>query len=316
MQNNICVGTMLWGSRTTAQEAHRIIDTALDCGVDFFDTAQKYPTFPYNEWTHGVSETILGDWIRANGKRIRVSTKLKSPTEAGAIEEQVDESLARLGVDCLDYCHLHWPNREHYHFRRVWKYTPKNTDTQYTLDFFDAASNVLQGLVRAGKIKHVCMSNETAWGITQWAQRINLTCVQQEYSLLHRLFELDVSEACHHNNIKLLAWSPLAGGLLSGKYTKNHTPEHSRRSYGGLGPRDNPNVWEPVRKYQEIADGAGIHLAHMSLSWVLRNPYVEAAIVGATTAEQLKHNISNFVKLDEDTLFRIQQVYQDHPLPF
>ena len=318
MQNRICVGTMLWGSRTDSKEAHHIVNTALDNGIDFFDTAQKYPTFPYNEWTEGVSEAILGDWIRANGKKIRVSTKLKSPLDPANIKEMVEASLQRLGVDCIDYCHFHWPSRDHYHFRRVWKYTPKHTDTQQTLDFFDSSSSVLQALQSEGKIKHICMSNETAWGITQWAQRLKLDYVQQEYSLLHRLFELDVAEACHHNNIKLLAWSPLAGGLLTGKYNRflTHYPDNSRRSYGGLGPRDNPNVWEPVEKYKAIAQDANIDLVHMSIAWVLRNPQVEAVILGATNAKQLEHNVSEFVKLDDDTIFKIQKVYQEHPLPF
>jgi len=316
MQNKICVGTMLWGSRTDAHEAHNIINTALDNGIDFFDTAQKYPTFPYSEWTHGVSELILGDWIRANGKKLRVSTKLKSPIIPEDISEYVDNSLLRLGIDCIDYCHLHWPSRPHYHFRKVWMYDPTETDTQETLDHFDQCSEVLNNLQCQGKIKHICMSNETAWGITQWAQRLNLDYVQQEYSLLHRLFELDVAEACHHNNIKLLAWSPLAGGLLTGKYTDTITPENSRRSYGGLGPRDNVNVWEPIRRYKNIAQDASITLTQMSIAWVMSSPLLEAIILGVTNAQQLEENISTIVKLDEETLFRIRHVYQDHPLPF
>lgn len=318
MQNRICVGTMLWGSRTDSKEAHNIINTALDNGIDFFDTAQKYPTFPYSEWTEGVSEAILGDWIRTNGKRLRISTKLKSPLDPANIREMVEASLQRLGVDCIDYCHFHWPNRDHYHFRRVWKHTPIHTDTQQTLDFFDSSSSVLKALQSEGKIKHICMSNESAWGITQWAQRLKLDYVQQEYSLLHRLFELDVAEACHHNNIKLFSWSPLAGGLLTGKYNQflTHYPTNSRRSYGGLGPRDNSNVWRPVEKYKAIAQDANIDLVHMSIAWVLRNPQVEAVILGATNAKQLEHNVSEFVKLDDDTIFKIQKVYQEHPLPF
>lgn len=317
MQNRICVGTMLWGSRTDAHEAHRIISTALDNGIDFFDTAQKYPTFPYSEWTEGVSELILGDWMRTNGDQLRVSTKLKSPVDPANIKEMVEASLQRLGVDCIDYCHFHWPNRDHYHFRRVWKYTPMHTNTPQTLDFFDQSSDILSELQREGKIKHICMSNETAWGITQWAQRIKLDCVQQEYSLLHRLFELDVAEACYHNNTKLLAWSPLAGGLLTGKYSMHTLPDNSRRSYGGLGPRDNLNVWEPITKYRKIAFNYGLDLTHMSLAWVLKQPLLHSVILGASTHEQLTHNIKcTETILSEELVSEIQQVYQEHPIPF
>ena len=316
MPNNICIGTMLWGSRTSADEAHKIIHTALDLGIDFFDTAQKYPAFPYKEHTYGLSETILGDWIKSNKQKIKISTKLYSPISANEISYAVESSLERLGVECLDYCHLHWPNRDHYHFRNVWNYNPTKTDTQQTLNYFDDCSEVLNNLVQQGKIDKVCMSNETAWGITQWSQRIKLYCVQQEYSLLHRLFELDVAEACHHNNIKLLAWTPLAGGLLTGKYTKDYSPTNSRRTYGGLGPRDNPNVWAPIEQYATIADEANISFTQMSIAWVLRNPQLEAAILGVTDSQQLIDNLTDMPTLDQTLIDKIQEVYKQYPLPF
>lgn len=317
MQNNICIGTMLWGSKTTSQEAHKIINAALDYGVDFFDTAQIYPTFPYNEWTHGVSESILGDWMWSNKKKLRISTKLKSPIEPDEIDEQVDASLKRLGVECIDYCHFHWPKRNHYHFRNVWDYSPEG-NTEEILDYFDMCSKKLKDLQQQGKIKHICMSNETAWGVTQWAQRLPLKCIQNEYSLLHRIFELDVAEACYHNGVKLLAWTPLAGGLLTGKYNRflEGSPEGSRRSYGGLGPRDNKNVWEPIKKYQKIAENAGMSLTQMSMSWVLRQPLLEAMILGVTDSHQLKLNLDWIPELEDDVIRQIQSVFKDHPLPF
>lgn len=316
MQNKFCIGTMLWGTHTTAEHAHDIINLALDNGIDFFDTAQIYPTFPYKKNTFGLSEKILGDWIRSNKEDIRVSTKLYSPIKAENIAAAVEDSLQRLSVEQLDYCHLHWPNREHYHFRNVCNYNPVNTDTLQTLDYFDKASDVLNTLKQQGKINNICMSNETAWGITQWNQRLPLHSVQQEYSLLHRLFELDVAEACHHNDVKLLAWTPLAGGLLTGKYTKELTPPNSRRSYGGLGPRDNDNVWAPIEKYNAIAMSAGMTLTHMSISWVLQNPLLEAVILGATNTEQLMYNLNGVNELDSVIIEEIQSVYKQHLLPF
>jgi aryl-alcohol dehydrogenase-like predicted oxidoreductase len=316
MENKICIGTMLWGTHTSAEEAHNIIYTALDNGVDFFDTAQRYPAFPYVESTFGLSEKIIGDWNRSNTQKIKISTKLYSPITPNEISFAVDSSLQRLGVDTLDYCHLHWPNREHYHFRNVWNYNPVNTNTSQTLEYFDKASDVLNTLKQQGKIKNICMSNETAWGVTQWNNRLPLHSVQQEYSLLHRLFELDVAEACHHNNVKLLAWTPLAGGLLTGKYTKELTPPNSRRSYGGLGPRDNDNVWAPIEKYNAIAMSAGMTLTHMSIAWVLQNPLLEAVILGATNTEQLMYNLNGINELDSVIIEEIQSVYKQHPLPF
>ena len=316
MQSKFMVGTMLWGTRTSAAEAHNIIRVALDAGVNTFDTAQKYPTFPYNDQTFGLSEIILGDWIRKNSTPIQISTKLASPVQPADIRQAVDDSLTRLGTDVIDYCHIHWPNRPHYHFRRVWDYNPTTTNTVAALDYFDQCSDILTQLTSEGKIKHICMSNETAWGITQWAGRLKLSYVQQEYSLLHRLFELDVAEACHHNNVKLLAWSPLAAGLLTGKYSTTRTPSGSRRSYGCLGPRDNPNVWEPVRKYKQIADDLGVDLSHLAIAWLQRNLQLEAIILGATTSQQLSYNLSVKLVLDTSTIEKIQAVYREHPLPF
>jgi aryl-alcohol dehydrogenase-like predicted oxidoreductase len=315
MQNKFCIGTMLWGTHTSLEEAHDIINYALDNDIDFFDTAQIYPTFPYKESTFGLSEQILGDWIKSNHKTLKVSTKLRCPADPNTLIHSVDNSLLRLGLDSLDYCHLHWPNREHYHFRNVWNYKPVS-NTEETLEYFDKCSEVFNTLQQQGKIKNICMSNETAWGITQWSQRVKLHCVQQEYSLLHRLFELDVAEACHHNNVKLLAWTPLAGGLLTGKYAEDVTPPGTRRSYGGLGPRDNANVWQPIDKYNSIAIKAGISLTHLSINWVLQNPLLEAVIIGVTNKDQLVYNLSNVTQLSDETNLQIQAVYKDHPLPF
>jgi aryl-alcohol dehydrogenase-like predicted oxidoreductase len=312
MNKNICIGTMLWGSKTNEHQAHAIIEEALEYGVDFFDTAQIYPTFPYTEKTYGLSERILGDFIAKNPNKLRVSTKLKSPVEVRDVRTLVDESLQRLNVERIDYLHFHWPRRDHYHFRQMWNYKPTDTNMEY----FDRCSEVLNDLVDEGKIDNICMSNETAWGVTQWAQRLPLKCIQNEYSLLHRIFELDVAEACHHHDVKLLAWTPLAGGLLTGKYTYIDAPEYSRRTYGGLGPRDNKNVWEPIRRYKEIAEDVGMTLTQMSMAWVLRQPLLEAMILGVTNVSQLKENLDHIPKLDDMTMQNIKLVFKDHPIPF
>lgn len=159
------------------------------------------------------------------------------------------------------------------------------------------------------------MSNETAWGITEWSRRLNLYAIQNEYSLLHRLFELDVAEACYYNNVKLFAWSPLAGGLLTGKYSEDYSPQNSRRTYGGLGPRNNKNVWPAIYKYCAIAKEYEMTLTQMSLAWIFSNPLLKAAIVGVTNAEQLKENLK-FKFINNEIISKIQKVYKDYPLPF
>lgn len=323
MQNNICVGTMLWGTRTTEQEAHNIIDCALNHNVNFFDTAAKYPTFPYKSETEGISETILGNWIKRYGKKLIVSTKMKSPVDVDNIMVSIESSLHRLGVDAIDYYQFHWPNRGSYCFRQNWSYDPFGQHTNKTLDFMYNSLEVLNTAKKQGKIINYGMSNETAWGITKWNQIAksnnfdSLTFIQNEYSLLHRIFELDLAEACHHENIKLLAWTPLAGGLLTGKYTKDFTPANSRRSYGALGPRDTETVWLAIAEYQDLANKFSIDMAHMSILWVLSRPFVKFAILGATTATQLEHNLKfHNYELTPTLVDEINKIYKKYPIPF
>lgn len=314
MKNKICIGTMLWGTKTSSKEAHKIINTALDYGINFFDTAQKYPTFPYSSDTRGASEKILGNWIKNNKKKIKISTKLLSPVMPNKIKKLVDDSLIKLNINSIDYLHFHMPLRNHYHFRNVWNYTPIGNKNKM-FNYFEKCSLVLNTLQAEGKIKNICMSNETAWGITEWSRRLNLYAIQNEYSLLHRLFELDVAEACYYNNVKLFAWSPLAGGLLTGKYSEDYSPQNSRRTYGGLGPRNNKNVWPAIYKYCAIAKEYEMTLTQMSLAWIFSNPLLKAAIVGVTNAEQLKENLK-FKFINNEIISKIQKVYKDYPLPF
>lgn len=324
MQNKICIGTMLWGTRTTQEDAHAIIQCALDNGIRFFDTAEKYPTFPYTDETFGNAERILGNWIKSNGRNsLEISTKAKAQAHPVQLTQLLDDSLRRLGVDYIDYYQLHWPIRGSYCFRANWTYTPYAQDTAATIDLMHTTLEVLTELIKQGKIRQIGMSNETAWGITKWNQIAKdngfsrLSFTQNEYSLLHRIFDLDVAEACHHENVKLLAWSPLAGGLLTGKYSKDHTPVESRRSYGGLGPKDNEHVWPAVDSYKQLANTAGIDLAHLSLAWITSMPAVKAAIIGATNAAQLSHNLKfTEVELTQELLDAISEIYRKYPIPF
>ncbi len=324
MPSEACVGTMLWGRHTPAAEAHAMISVALDRGVCFFDTAAAYPTWPYAAETFGLSETIIGDWIRRNGRGdMRISTKMRSPMAVDGIESAVDDSLRRLNIDAIDYYQFHWPNRGSYCFGNNWHYDPTSQDTSRTLELMTGSLGRLDALVRAGKIRTLGMSNETAWGVTKWncIARQNgwasLRFVQNEYSLLHRLFDLDMAEACHHEDMGLFAWTPLAGGLLTGKYSRDHSPPGSRRTKGCLGRRDGENVWPALHEYQQVAADFGLDMVHMSLSWVASRPMTTAVIVGATNAEQLSHNLGyQHVSLSREILDRLDAVHRKHPLPF
>lgn len=324
MLDRICIGTMLWGTRTTEIQANEMIRIALDNGIEFFDTADSYPTFPYSQETFGLSEKILGRWIKSNGRNgVRVSTKMRPTDDIASIRGAVEASLTRLNVDRIDYYQLHWPARGSYCFRKNWDYDPSSQSTSDVLIKMEATLDVLSRLVDEGKISSLGMSNETAWGVTMWNQIARkhgyhkLAFVQNEYSLLCRLFDLDMAEACHHEDVKLLAWTPLAGGLLTGKYGECVTPIGSRRSYKALGERDNEKVWSAIEGYRSIAVDAGIDMIHMSLAWILSRPFTWAIIVGATTPEQLKHNLGfTRLTLDGNVLRSIEKVHRLHPLPF
>lgn len=315
---------MLWGTRTTEDQANEMIRISVDSGFGFFDTADSYPTFPYSRETFGLSENIIGRWIKANGRNgIRISTKMRPTGDPRDVRRSVESSLARLNVDNIDYYQIHWPNRGSYCFRKNWVYDPTDQSTNDVLHHMEETSAVLSDLVNEGKIASIGMSNETAWGVTTWNRiaRDNgyhkLGFVQNEYSLLCRLFDLDMAEACHHEGVGLLAWTPLAGGLLTGKYDRNTTPIGSRRSYGALGERDNHNVWPAVDRYRSIADEAGLDLIHMSLSWVLSRPFTWAVIVGATTPDQLRHNLGfTSITLPTEVMHLIDDAHRSNPMPF
>lgn len=330
-----CLGTMTWGSQNTEGEGHAQIDRALDFGIDFLDTAEMYPTNPVSVDTVGLTEEIIGSWLRRTGRRkdVVIATKISgkgalardgrgiTAAELGAC---VDASLSRLSTDVIDLYQFHWPQRGSYHFRRHWIYDP--TD-QVTAEVEDNVAEVMDGLkelVRAGKIRAFGLSNETAWGTLRWidaAERAagpRVASVQNEYSLLCRHFDTDMAETCHHEDVTLLAFSPLAAGLLTGKYQGGKVPPGSRMSLTpDLGGRKTDRAFEAVAAYLDVADRHGYDPAAMALAWVRQRPVPTIPIIGATSLDQLEVCLSaSEIALGQDVLDDIAAAWRAHPMPY
>lgn len=336
MVSEICLGTMTWGSQNSESQAHEQMDYGFSQGVNFIDTAELYPTTPPGADTQGLTERYIGSWMkaRANRDKVILATKVSGPGRSyirgGAaidgkqIRIALDQSLARLDTDYVDLYQLHWPNRGHYHFRQAWSYTPSRQPTRdYIRDNMLECLEVLNELVQAGKIRAIGLSNETAWGMMQFTSLAEahglpkVVSVQNEYNLLYRPHDLDHAEISHHEDIGLLAYSPLAAGLLSGKYLNGAKPSGSRASINGdLGGRFLAYQEPAVAAYVAIADQAGIDPSAMALAWCLSKPFMTSVIIGATTMEQLKTNIgAKDITLARDTLRAIQSAIRAYPMP-
>lgn len=331
----ICLGTMTWGVQNTEAEGHAQMDYALSRGVNFFDTAEMYAT-PPSAQTYGKTEEIIGTWFEArkNRDKIILATKIagaglpwvrdgKAVIDRKNILAAIDGSLKRLRTDYIDLYQLHWPNRETGHFGNHWRYKP-DTPPENVLDNFREVLETLDGLIKAGKIRHAGLSNETCWGAMRYLRMAEesglprMVSIQNEYSLLCRLFEPELEEVAQAEDIGLLAWSPLVTGMLSGKYLDGARPRGSRWSL--LGPRlarDTLAAQAAVRAYMDIAAKRGLDVCQMALAFVLSRPFVTAAIIGATSMEQLKNNIdSAHLKLSQEVLNDIAATRRLYPVPY
>ncbi|MBU4530128.1 MAG: aldo/keto reductase [Hoeflea sp.] len=334
MVSEICLGTMTWGEQNTEAQAHEQMDYALTQGVNFFDAAEMYPTPPRAE-TQGRTEEIIGSWFRASGKRndVILATKMvgdgikwvrdgKGYTRS-SVMDAVDGSLKRLGIDHIDLYQLHWPNRGSYHFRKHWAFDASTQDKAGTVGDIHETLEGLNDAVKAGKIRAVGLSNESAWGTMQFVRLAEahglprVASIQNEYNLICRLFDTDLAEVAHHEDVGLLAFSPLAAGILTGKYQGDVTPEGSRRSLTpNLGGRWGPESEAATAAYLDVARKHGLDPAHMAIAFCLTRPFMTSAIIGATTMAQLETAIgSKEVKLSEAILEDIATARRAHPLP-
>jgi len=332
----LCLGTMTWGSQNTESEGHAQADLAVDRGVTFWDTAEMYPTNPVRAETVGDTERVIGSWLAARGGRDRLvlATKVTgrgqvvrggAPITGPDLRAAVDDSLRRLNTDYIDLYQLHWPNRgTGYHFRGNWSYDPRGIDRAATDAHMIEVLHVARDLMAQGKIRHIGLSNETVWGAARWLHLAEahglprMATVQNEYSLLCRQFDTDWAELSAVEDMPLLAFSPLATGLLSGKYTGDITPEGSRRAVNpSMGGRITPQVFPALAAYLTIAERHRLDPSQMAIAFCAGRPFPTIPIIGATNLRQLDVNIGAAdVELSAEVLAEIAAAHRAHPQPF
>jgi aryl-alcohol dehydrogenase-like predicted oxidoreductase len=330
--SKICLGTMTFGQQNTETDGHAQMDYAVDRGINFFDTAEMY-SVPAREETYGSTERILGTWFKKTGKREEVvlASKIAGPNpnfnymrekndfSPASIKYALDNSLQRLQTDYIDLYQLHWPERKTNYFgQRGFKVQDDAWE-----DNIHEVLDTLGGFIKEGKIKHIGLSNETPWGIMRFLEESKynhlprIKTVQNPYSLLNRLFENGSAEVCMRENIGLLAYSPMAFGILSGKFLSGESHPKSRLNlFPQMSRYNSAQCTEATRLYQEIAYKNGLTLTELSLAFIEQQSFVTSTIIGATTMEQLKENIDTVkVTLSEDVLQAINEVQAIIPDP-
>lgn len=333
--SEICLGTMTWGSQNSEAEAHAQMDHALEAGINFFDTAELYPTTPVSADTYGRTEEFIGTWLKKSGRRgdVVLATKAAGSgrphirdgrkLDGASVREALEASLLRLQTDHVDLYQIHWPNRGSYHFRQCWSFDASTQDRARSTEEIDEILSTLGELVKEGKIRAIGLSNESAWGTLTYLRLAaekglpRVASIQNEYNLLYRQFDLDLAEVAHHEDVGLLAYSPLAAGILAGKYLDGARPEGSRATINSdLGGRLQPLQEPAVKAYRDVAARHGLDLAQMSLAFCLGRPFMTSVIIGATSMEQLKTAIAaKDVVLNDDVLEDIARVYRQYPMP-
>ena len=310
--SQICLGSMTWGQQNTETEGHAQMDLAFARGVNFIDTAELYPIPPKAE-TQGRTETIIGNWMKARGNRDRVllATKVVGRTASdwfrggrpsklvrADIFDAIDKSLAKLGTDYVDLYQIHWPERDvpwGANPTRVGGTPPRADSTSGDETPIVETLAVFDELVKAGKIRHFGLSNESSWGlmrfITESEKGIGPRAVslQNAYNLVNRTFEVNLAEACAREDVSLLAYSPLGQGYLTGKYDHGARPAGSRSQLFNRGQRyETPNAAEVLLEYSELARSFGMEPALFAGAYVASRPFVASSIIGATSLPQLE----------------------------
>ena len=333
--SELCLGTMTWGSQNTESEGHAQADMALDHGVTFWDTAEMYPTNPVRAETVGDTEAIIGTWLASRGgrDRLQIATKVAGrgpiirpgePITGATMRAAVDASLNRMQTDYIDLYQLHWPNRGSYHFRQMWRYAPTGADKVAETAHMTDVLTTAQALVTEGKIRAIGLSNESVWGAARWLHLADtlglprMATVQNEYSLLCRQFDTDWAELSLIEDMPLLAFSPLACGLLSGKYAGDVIPEGSRRSFTPeLSGRITPQVFPAVAAYLGIAARHGLDPCQMAIAFCRTRPFRTIPIIGATSLDQLRTNLGAAgVTLSPEVLADIAEIHRAFPAPY
>ena len=316
-------------------ESIRAIHRAVDLGINFFDTAEAYPTTPATPENSGDTERIIGTWFEKRGKRddIILATKVAgagnrnidegAPVSAEKIRRACERSLQRLKTDYIDLYQIHWPNRGSYHFRQTWTWAPQTHDGEKARQDFLEALETMDALVKEGKIRHFGLSNETVWGTMTYLRMAEekglprLASMQNEYSLLHRIFDLDFAELALREDVGLLAYTSTASGSLSGKYRGGDIPAGSRMTVQpNLNSRYTERSIPAIEAYLDIAGKHGLDPAQMAIAFALSRPFTTAVIIGATKMQQLKTDIAAVdLDLSDAVLEDIQETWKRFPLP-
>ncbi|MDU8884903.1 aldo/keto reductase [Yeosuana sp. MJ-SS3] len=330
--SKICLGSMTWGNQNTEAEGHAQLDYAFERGVNFIDTAELYPV-PAEAKTQGRTSEIIGTWLQKTRIRDKViiASKIagngdytshirKTGFSPEAIQEAVHKELKRLQTDYIDLYQLHWPERDTNTFGvRDYKHNPNDE----WKDNFKDILETLDGLIKAGKIHHIGISNEKAWGTMRYLEESKahnlprVSTIQNAYSLLNRLFEGDMAELAIRENIGLLAYSPLGCGVLTGKYIKGIEAKNSRLN---LFPRfsrySSQQSTNATKQYLKLAEDHNLTLTQMALAFINQQPFVTSNIIGATNLTQLKENIDSIhVELSEELLKKINVIHAEIPNP-
>ncbi len=330
--SKICLGTMTFGEQNSEAEGHAQMDYAVANGVNFFDTAEMY-SVPARQETYGSTEKILGSWFKKTGKRdeIVLATKIAGPNpnftymrekndfSPASIKFALDQSLQRLQTDYIDLYQLHWPERKTNFFgKRGFESQEDGWE-----DNIQEVLETLEGFIKAGKIKHIGLSNETPWGIMRFLNESKynhlpkISTIQNPYSLLNRQFEVGSAEICMRENVGLFAYSPLAFGVLSGKFLTGESHPNARiKLFPQFSRYNSAQCNQATQRYSEIAQKHGISLAQMALAFVNQQAFVTSNIIGATTLEQLQENISSIdLILSDEIIKEINAVHAVIPDP-
>ncbi|SLN22252.1 General stress protein 69 [Roseovarius albus] len=334
--SKLCLGSMTWGTQNTQTEGHAQIDRALERGINFVDTAEMYPVNPISAETTGLTEEIIGNWFAATGRRQDMILASKhsgagfknardgAPISGQTISQAIEGSLKRLQTDYIDLYQFHWPNRGSYMFRQNWRYDPSSQHKAETLDNMAECLEALEREMQRGTIRTFGLSNESAWGTSQWLRLSDaghgprVASIQNEYSLMCRMYDTDLAELSVNEDVDLLAFSPLAAGLLTGKYQNGAVPEGSRMSIvSDLGGRRTDRAFAAVQAYLDIAQRNGLEPVQMVLAWAMQRPFMGSVIFGSTTMEQLDLALGSVeITLNDEVLVEIDTAHRENAMPY
>lgn len=330
--SQVCLGTMTWGKQNTEHDAFSQLDHSFDAGINFIDTAEMYPV--PNEKEHvGKTEEIIGKWFSKNNLREKIilATKVSGPgglavpregkasLDESNIKLAIDASLKRLKTDYIDLYQVHWPSRPSNYFGTL-GYSENREDVSIPIE---ETLFALNNLIIEGKIRSIGVSNETSWGLLEYLRLAekyhlpNIVSIQNPYNLLNRSFEVGLAEISLRENIGLLAYSPLAFGVLSGKYLDGNWPNNARLTlFRGFKRYLNEQSHLAVKAYINLANNSGLDPSQMALAWVNSRPFVASNIIGATNMNQLKVNLDSInINLSDDVIEELEKIHSVYTYP-